>query len=405
MYLVTLLKEDRTAPKIDGSLIVRPRDLFPLPSTQVSKMTTNPTSLLDLIGQYPVLEALASYLSTVDLVRLGATGRRAHALVLASPDVFAVLKRQCLCDGQGLQGRLADNEAGINRHRPPPPWRGWCGTGACRPTAEDELYAERMRARPDPDPLRLRWRRWEEVEVEVRLYARRCDAAAALPCLRCGVNVCEECRDYPRVLPDLKQWPNRRPHFRADGRHENVLCMCPPCDAAAEAGLQGRFLDPGLCDCDRYRRWICRACVDAEAREAAAYLADHSHVPHDFEELLHDSRQRTKEMPGGTNGRWPLWLTCPCGAAVPENARFRCTWCMRRHRPEHEWWVELREAKAAVPSYVDDGGCYPMYSPHLYAGDTYPALAYDGPIYRNAGRRGEADGRVTEEAGTSTQGE
>lgn len=364
-------------------------------------MTTNPTSILDLIGHYPVLAALASYISTVDLVHLGVTGRRAHALVLASPAVFAVLKRQCLCDGRGLQGRLADNRAGINRHRPPPFFMGWCGTGAGLPTAEETLYSERMRARPHDDPLCLRRRRWEEVEIEVRLYARRCDAAGALPCLRCGVNVCEECRDYPRVLPDLQQWPNRRPHFRADGRNENVLCLCGPCDAAAEAGLQGRFLDPARCDCDRYRRWICRGCVDAEAREAAAYRKDRGRVSRGLDELLADCRRRTKQMPGGVDGRQPLWLSCPCGAAVPEDALFRCSWCMRRHRPERKWPAELAEAKATVPSYVDDGGCYPMYSPHLYADDTYPPLAYDGPIYRNTGGAGEAEGWVTEEAGTS----
>ena len=76
-----------------------PRHCRPL--SIVSTMT-DPASLLDLIGQYPVLATLSSYLSTIDLLHLGLAARRAHALILGSPEVFEVLKRQCLCDGRGL---------------------------------------------------------------------------------------------------------------------------------------------------------------------------------------------------------------------------------------------------------------------------------------------------------------
>lgn len=371
----------------------------PLPALSHISAMTKPASLLGLIGQYPVLAALASYLSTVDLLHLGLTARRAHALVLASPEVFAVLKRQCLCDGRGLGRRLADSHAGVQRHAPPPFYYGWCGWAMMQPTAEEELYLFATCRRPDSDPLHGRM--WEEAEVEARLYARRCDAAAALPCVRCGVNVCEECRDYPRILPDLQQWPNSRPHVRADGQCENVLCLCPPCDAAMEERLQGRFLDPSRCDCDRYRRWVCRKCVDAEAREADAYLRHHSRVSQGLDELLHDFRHPTKRFPGGVDDRQPLWLYCPCGAPVPVDTLFRCTWCKRRHRPEREWKDELAEVKATIPPYVDDGGCYPMYSAERYATRTYPRLAYDGPIHRNASRESEARGWGTAEAGTS----
>ena len=114
-------------------------------------------NLLDLVIQYPILTHLASYLSTLDLLHVGLANRTFHALVLSSPSIFTQLKRTALCDGSGL--RLRQSFRGLYS----PPWYG----------------------RRDGRTIR------EDESIEVKLYATKCDEAGALPCLRCGINVCE----------------------------------------------------------------------------------------------------------------------------------------------------------------------------------------------------------------------
>lgn len=347
-------------------------------------------SLPDLVGQKPILVTLASYLSTVDLLHLGLSVRRCHALILGSPEVFDVLKRQCLCDGEGLRQRLADSFSGTQRHKVPEV-TGHCGFRDDNP--ETTIFWEALERRTITNPGYMpRLGGWVEAEIEVRLYARRCDAANALPFLRCGINVYEECRDYPRVLPDLGQWPdNSRPHLQIQGGYENVMALCPPCDDAMEQRLQCQFLN-ARCDCDRYSRWICRKCTDAEARDGAGYVRDHT-----SEWSVDSASEGSPERKSIRFDNWLLWLDCTCGSIVLSETLLRCTWCKRRHRPESEWGRERWEVRANIPLHADDGGCYPMYSTDRYSTDTYPRLNYQGPIHRNADRATGADGQDREE--------
>ena len=111
-------------------------------------------SLNDITAQYPILMCLAEWLSTLDLFHLALTSRRHYDLILASKSVFSHLKRTALCDGRGLARR---------QNVPPPPQTGFGGK-----------------------PLIT----WDE-PIEVQLWATRCDEAGALPCRKCGINVCE----------------------------------------------------------------------------------------------------------------------------------------------------------------------------------------------------------------------
>ncbi|KAF6804205.1 hypothetical protein CPLU01_16071 [Colletotrichum plurivorum] len=127
-------------------------------------MAQPPPTLSDHIASYPGLETLAKYVSAYDLFHLGITSQSNHANIIASRRLFERLRRLCICDGLGLAMRK--NFVGpYESKRPWPPYH-----------------------RTD-DP------------IEVQLYNLKCDTADTLPCVRCGVNVCEECRDYLR-------WPD-----------------------------------------------------------------------------------------------------------------------------------------------------------------------------------------------------
>ncbi|KAI6092124.1 hypothetical protein F4821DRAFT_224952 [Hypoxylon rubiginosum] len=292
--------------------------------------------LLDLISQYPVLTALASYLSTVDLLHLGMTCRDYQAFILSPTQVFEALRRDCLCDGHGLRRRL-DLDSRYKRSN----YRGII--------REDE-------------------------ELEVKLFATRCDEAGALPCLGCGINVCEECREYPRP-PARPLYNDRRPHLNWNGLSENVFCLCAPCDTKLEVQLRGRFLNE-LCDCDRYRRWICLKCVREEETWAWDYYNQYTIREVDDVMPGHMIGGDTKFM---RDGETHVLFHCTCDALVPMDARPRCSWCKRKHRPESEWDTEMREIQA-IPT--DDDGTYPFYDIHAVYAESYPSLAYDGPIYQ-----------------------
>lgn len=140
------------------------------------------TSLQYLTSHYPILTHLSQYLSTLDLLHLGLTCRTLHSYILSSPPIFKLLQRTALCDGHGLRDRQKF-EGAYHRH-----------------PHEYKIMAD--------EP------------IEVRLWATECDEAGALPCLKCGINVCEvseqaclakptksctkyyarkqECRRYPR---------------------------------------------------------------------------------------------------------------------------------------------------------------------------------------------------------------
>ncbi|KAK7219582.1 hypothetical protein V2G26_007585 [Clonostachys chloroleuca] len=177
-----------------------------------------------LISSYAILSTLASWLSSADLYHLGLTNRYHHSCILASPALFKKLQRLSLCDGHGLALRQEFKSPYLNK------WRR-AGRWTCNPgfTADEE--------------------------IEDFLYNVKCDEAGALPCIKCGINICEECRFYPRAAPP-PSYPNRRPHLNSHYSSANIMCLCPECDTKMEKELSGKFLNE-LCDCDPYTRWIC----------------------------------------------------------------------------------------------------------------------------------------------------
>jgi hypothetical protein len=115
-------------------------------------------ALTDLTSHHPILSALAPCLSTLDLFSLAQTCRANYSVILASRPVFNVLRRACLCDGRGLKHR--QNFTGRYSDRTSYVW------GETRKI-------------------------WQDEPIEVRLWGTTCDASNALPCRKCGVNVCE----------------------------------------------------------------------------------------------------------------------------------------------------------------------------------------------------------------------
>lgn len=223
-------------------------------------------SITSLISSYGILPTLASWLSTLDLYHLSLTNRTHYSHIAASPTIFKVLTRQSLCDGRGLARRQAyDNfnyvpEAGA-------------------PQKNQHAY--------------------DDEEIEVRLYAVKCDEAGALPCVKCGVNVCEECRPYPRARP---AYPRRRPRQNAHFLAWCVMFLCETCDAAAEEEVRGRFLYEG-CDCDVYTRWVCRRCKGDEDEFLWDYLARRTKSQHDWTDedvqALEEGTYTKTEQDGG----------------------------------------------------------------------------------------------------------
>ncbi|KAI9146999.1 hypothetical protein HJFPF1_13029 [Paramyrothecium foliicola] len=300
-------------------------------------------SLSDLLVQYPILTALAEFLSTLDLFHLGLVSRTHHALILSPVEVFNTLKRGCLCDGLGIRRRV---EKYCRGHF----WYVW-GNG--RKIHEDE-------------------------EIEVHLFAQKCDEAGALPCLCCGINICEQCRDRPRTIAN--HGPQRRPHLNPPIQSENVMCLCQSCDIKMDEQLRGKFLNE-TCDCDVYKRWICRKCVVAEDNETSLYYKKHTiSETHDWERYV-DMLGKTKCM---QDHQFDLLFFCTCGSVVPKDTIPRCTWCKRKHRPEEQWYDEQQEMRRNIPDYVNNDGCYPIWTREYERGVSwtgYPQLGYSGPIY------------------------
>lgn len=173
-----------------------------------------------LCSQYELLELLAQNLSTMDLYHTALTCSELHDLILKSQSGFERLKRVALCDGSGLKARQAYEDV-------------WC--------------------------------HFDPQEVEIRLWNLKCDEAGALPCLKCGINVCEECRVYPRA-GDNVYGPCRRPHFAMGHELDNIICYCDQCDKTIEDRVGA-----SLCECDRYTRWVCRRCYVRETDEGSWY--------------------------------------------------------------------------------------------------------------------------------------
>ena len=118
--------------------------------------------ITSLFSQYELLTETSKYLSTLDLLHLASTNSELYALIRKSEHVWDHLKRKALCDGNGLKARQEFSRI----------------YALAEP--DDFIFGDGREARYDE-------------EVEVRVWNLKCDAANALPCLKCGINVCEVC--------------------------------------------------------------------------------------------------------------------------------------------------------------------------------------------------------------------
>ncbi|KAH7174806.1 uncharacterized protein B0J16DRAFT_349210 [Fusarium flagelliforme] len=205
--------------------------------------------LIDLISSYSILTSLSPWLSTIDLHNLGLTSRSAYAYI-HSPKIFSYLTRRSLCDGHGLLQRQA--YAGP-----------YCSLS--------KLPGSKL-----PGALTYSPHGQGDEEIEVQLYNVKCAEADVLPCLKCGVNICEECRCYPRAAPAISK-PNRRPHIMGSLQYSNIMCLCDTCDEEMENQVKGKFLNE-RCDCDRYTRWICVKCEGEEREETREYVEERTEM-------------------------------------------------------------------------------------------------------------------------------
>lgn len=138
-------------------------------------------TLQSITAQYPVLSCLSSWVSTLDLFHLSLTSKHFYDHILASKPVFDHLKRTALCDGRGLK----------RRQNFEPPYRLATGT----------KFGKEQKC-------------WTDEPIEVRLWALECDEAGALPCRKCGINICEECRRYKREPSEyVTTWPEMQREY------------------------------------------------------------------------------------------------------------------------------------------------------------------------------------------------
>ncbi|CZR69082.1 uncharacterized protein PAC_18983 [Phialocephala subalpina] len=266
------------------------------------------SNLLSLLSQYTLLTGTAKYLSTLDIFHLALANSECYGIILQSAPVFNRLKLTALCDGTGLTARQE--------------FRGPYALGP-----KDFTWGRTGR-RPHYDE-----------ELEVRVWNLKCDAANALPCLSCGINVCEECRYVPRVR-DTKRGSHRRPHNEPTASSYNVICYCTACDESVEADLPLSLSE--YCDCDRYTRWICLKCKGREEKISGLYYQKRTKgfwADPDLEEgmCLHNHQSR-------------LAFWCPCGKRPPVDGHVRCAWCKRRHNLDT--WMD--ENPTYIPAFDED---------------------------------------------------
>jgi hypothetical protein len=122
------------------------------------------SNILSLLSQYEILARTAQYLSALDIFRRGLTNFEFHAIILRSEPILNRLRHTTLCDGTGLKAR--QNFEG--------------------------LYAAYAKRRGDGFYEKGCWRQPQfDEELEVRVWNLKCDEVNALPCIKCGTNVCE----------------------------------------------------------------------------------------------------------------------------------------------------------------------------------------------------------------------
>lgn len=110
-----------------------------------------------LFHQYELLQRTAQFLSAVDLFNCALACSDLNALILRSKSIFTKLKRLAVCGGTGLKLRQA--------------CEGIYGSANCT--------------------WKVNWKCFDGEEIEVRVFNRTCGGTDALPCLKCGVSICE----------------------------------------------------------------------------------------------------------------------------------------------------------------------------------------------------------------------
>lgn len=202
-----------------------------------------------LISNYPILGSLASQLSSIDLFHLSLTCKAFYEEIRASESVWHTLRRVCLCDGHGLSDRK--NLRGFYR-----------------------IYDSRYGHDCSPNSRSIK----RDEEIEVQLWHRHCPADDNLPCQKCDINICEECRYYPRAQP---LYSDRRPYLSTGLESINIFCLCRACDESEETELAGKFLSK-LCDCDTYKRWICSKCHWKEMLASGKYYSQYTKLENEL---------------------------------------------------------------------------------------------------------------------------
>lgn len=193
--------------------------------------------LADLTALYPVLSILSIYISQLDLYHISRTCKACHSYVAPGSDLFTALCRESLCDGRGLQARK---------------------------TFRAPLYERRNVRHKRYDGTWERPMIHFDEPIEICLDAKQCDQSDVLPCLKCGINICEECRVLDRAsLAD--GWLPRLPFPHPNGEDSNFYALCSICDIETEAQLKGKHWSAN-CDCDAWDRWVCIKCAEAEVR-------------------------------------------------------------------------------------------------------------------------------------------
>lgn len=200
-----------------------------------------------IFSQYELLTRTAEYLTTLDLFHTALTCHELHSSILKSPQVFDKLKRLAICDGHGLKRRQGPDHWNLRK--------GFRNSRNPRTGGPEK-----------------------EEEIEVRLFHLQCHAFNALPCMKCGVNVCEECRYVPRVRnPDNEGYEAREIlYYDESDQNYYLLCYCAACDERIEQSLPPRL--SRFCDCNQYTRWICYPCRQKEDEESREYYASHTRL-------------------------------------------------------------------------------------------------------------------------------
>lgn len=285
-------------------------------------------NIVALLSQYELLEKMAHFLSALDLFHLASTNSNLYILIRKTEPIFDRLKSVALCDGHGLKIR---QEFG----------------GIYQLHTEDYIWGRAQGRKAKYDE-----------ELEVRVWNLNCDSANGLPCLRCRVNVCEECRYVPRVRDTPSYRSRRKPHHIPYPRPISIICFCAACDVEVERNLSLSLSE--YCDCDQYTRWICLPCKVKEDQENRDY----------FQTRTKWYREWTSDL---EEGMWHdgilenIAFWCPCGKRAPKDGNIRCSWCKRKHNL-NTW----KDGDPDWTPFFDEDPCYPKIAHDDFDQIMYP---------------------------------